>query len=80
MKNIRLKIIPKPLENTASVITRGDSPNKDPFFIGTGSYKLACGFCGFIIANGVEFKQFKDIVFHCPKCNKYNTSNNTIEE
>ena len=76
MKKIRLKIIPKPEDGTASIFTRGDSPNRDPFIVSQdGSYKFVCGFCEFVIATKIEFAQIRDIVFHCPKCKKYNISN-----
>lgn len=75
-KKVRLKIIPKPEDGTATIFTKGDSPNRDPFIVSKdGSYKLVCGSCEFAIATNVEFNQINDTVFHCPKCKRYNVSN-----
>jgi phage FluMu protein Com len=74
LKKIRLKIIPKPDEGTATVFTKGNSPNREPFIKGEGSYKLTCGFCDFVLAQGVELSGVTGIVLHCPKCKKYNLS------
>lgn len=79
-QKIRLKVIPEPAEGTASVFTKGDSDNRDPFMKSeSGSYDLVCGSCEFPITIKMESPhlphQLKDIVFHCPECNKYNVSN-----
>lgn len=75
-EKIRLKIVPQPVEGMATVFTKGDSDNKDPFFKGDGSYKFSCGFCDHILVQGTEFNQFNGIIFQCPRCKKYNISNN----
>lgn len=76
MKKIKLKIIPKPDGGTATVLTKGESENRDPIIAGdNGSYELVCGSCEFTLATKVEFVQINDIVLHCPVCESYNISN-----
>jgi hypothetical protein len=67
---ISLKIIPKPLDGTRSVL---HSVNPDlPFIKGDGFDSYLCGKCGHILADQIEEGQLHNLVFECPKCNEYN--------
>ncbi|MFS8215611.1 hypothetical protein [Paenibacillus sp. S29] len=76
MKKIKLKIVPEPQDGKVTVFVKPNNDDKRPFVVGSGSYKFACGFCDHILARGVEFKQVQNLAFKCPRCSKYNISNN----
>lgn len=63
----------EPDPSKESILAKGDSPNREPFFIGGGDVKLRCGNCKFVlcrdIANAVLVSA---LVLHCPECGWYN--------
>jgi predicted RNA-binding Zn-ribbon protein involved in translation (DUF1610 family) len=71
VNKIRMKVIDKPEEGTATVfVKRG--VDLTPFFKGEGPVQFVCGKCKHILASKVEFAQVTNIVFKCPKCGEYN--------
>ncbi len=70
MKEIKLKIIPRPSEGTRRVM----NPEVTPAFMGDGDNNYVCGQCGTILAESIrsEYVGIKNIVVCCPKCGEYN--------
>ncbi|MGL6170816.1 MAG: hypothetical protein ACRC1S_02830 [Vibrio sp.] len=80
MPKIQLSIIPKPKDNTASVIIR--QPNYaelEPYlvFSGEGDTDYLCGGCRTVLASKMSQGQVKSLVFKCGKCKSYNAVRGT---
>jgi len=68
MPEIKLTIIPKPHEDSRTVIESKVSP----VFKGEGEVNYICGNCEAILAEKVHQGQIRNIVVRCPKCEQYN--------
>lgn len=71
--NVMLVVIPKPDEKTRTILTKGNSGQLAPHFVGKGDVHLLCGDCSFTLVEGAtQAAQFANLVFHCPRCGAYN--------
>jgi hypothetical protein len=69
----KLKVIPKPKENTRAVLVLKPDPNKTSTVIkGQGDVNLICGYCESVLCENVNFGQIRNLVVKCPVCNNYN--------
>lgn len=69
---IKMKVIRKPKKGSRAILQLQDPTNPFPFFYGEGDTDYVCGNCGFTFCKNVEYGKITNIVFRCPKCNKYN--------
>ncbi len=66
-----LEVIPKPLENTRSVIEFENIGNRITGESADG-VTLICGECGSILVEKLNRNQIRNIVIRCPSCKSYN--------
>jgi phage FluMu protein Com len=65
----KMQVIPEPAPNTRSVL----APTfVGPVMSGAGANSYACGSCGTVLLDRVEYKQVQDIVVKCGKCQAFN--------
>jgi hypothetical protein len=69
-----MKVIKIPEKGSRAILKSGDTTKDFAFIEGEGNVDYICGnsTCGNVICRNVFEGQIKDIVFLCPRCNKYN--------
>ncbi|HEU0186185.1 MAG TPA: hypothetical protein VFS27_12770 [Blastocatellia bacterium] len=68
---MKLKVIPKPADNTR-ILVKSNSENSTILFKGEADHDLRCGQCDALLAEKVGEKQFCSPVFLCGNCGSYN--------
>lgn len=76
MPDVKLKIVPKPADNTRIVVI-SNSKNSTILFKGKADHDLLCGQCGAVLAEKVGERQFRGPVFFCGSCDSYNDTAKT---
>lgn len=71
MPDVKLKIIPKPVDG-ARIIVKSNSENSTILFKGKADHDLRCGQCDAVLAQKVSESQFCGPVFLCGGCDSYN--------
>jgi hypothetical protein len=71
MQIIKAKIIPEPEPNTRTVFVKPEG-QQGPFITGEGDINYVCGSCQVVLAQKAQTGQVSNIVFKCPKCQKFN--------
>lgn len=71
MMNQVLTLIARPIDTSKAVLV--DRMRSDvPFFLGDGNLNLLCAHCSFVLAEGIQEGQLKNVIFLCKRCNHYN--------
>ncbi len=68
MATIKMTIISKPKEGSATVF----EPGVAPAMRGQGDMNYDCGSCDTRLLENVGYKQVMGIIFKCPGCSAYN--------
>ncbi len=71
MPDVKLKVVPKPAENTR-ILAISVSENSTLLFKGKSADDLRCGQCGAVLAEKVDERQFCSLIFLCCSCDSYN--------
>lgn len=69
MANLKLEVIPEPVDGTASIMVKTDD---QPFFNGGGDTNLVCGKCEHLLADQIRKDQISGLVLKCYNCGSYN--------
>lgn len=69
-----MKIIRKPAKGSRTVFKTDNTEEDFVFFLADGNIDYVCGNpgCGKVLCKNVRPGQISNVVFRCPKCNKYN--------
>ena len=71
MPDVKLKVVPKPADNTR-ILVKSNSENSTILFKGKADHNLLCGQCTAVLAENVGEREFCSPVFLCGNCKSYN--------
>ena len=71
MTDVKLKVVPKPADNTR-ILVKPNSENSTILFQGKADHNLLCGQCDAVLAEKVGEREFCSPVFLCGYCKSYN--------
>jgi len=71
---VAMFVVPTPDPKKQAIFQHPENVPIQPFFKGSGGTDYVCGECGLTLLQRMNGAQVSNIVFQCPRCEKYNAT------